>query len=63
MPQSISEGCLTQTLRGSDCWWETGRMSRSYLGKGEEGNGNDSRRKGPEELSERETDSLPMAGV
>lgn len=63
MPQSISEGCLTQTLRGSDYWWEIGGMSRSYLGKGEEGNGNDSKRKGPEELRERGTDSLPMAGV
>ena len=38
-------------------------MSRSYLGKGEEGNGNDPRRKGPEELMERGSDSLPMAGV
>ena len=38
-------------------------MSRSYLGKVEEGNGNDSRRKGTEELRERGTDSLPMAGV
>lgn len=63
MPQSISEGCLTQTLRESDCWWEIGGMSRSYLGKGEEGSGNDSKRKGPEELRERGTDSLPMAGV